>query len=84
MAHMGIPLPDQTILLEDLLPDQKVRLVYKIPILMDRIRLSLSSPQNAGIADLTVIKHQDQVINLARKIMSGERHQGGVTFDCLP
>ncbi|MEC8778104.1 MAG: hypothetical protein VXX28_03660, partial [Verrucomicrobiota bacterium] len=60
------------------------RLVYKIPILMDRIRLSLSSPQNAGIADLTVIKHQDQVINLARKIMSGERHQGGVTFDCLP
>ena len=84
MKHMGVSLPDKTIRLENLNPNQEVRLVYKIPILMDSVSLTLSSPQISKINNLTVIKHQDQVVNLAKKIMSGKRHQGGVTFDCLP
>ena len=84
MKHNGILLPDKTIRLENLNPNQEVRLVYKIPILMDSVNLILSSPQTTKIRDLSVIKHQDQVVNLAKKIMSGKRHQGGVTFDCLP
>jgi hypothetical protein len=51
---------------------------------MDSVSLTLSSPQTTKISELSVIKHQDQVVNLAKKIMSGKRHQGGVTFDCLP
>ena len=84
MKHNGILLPDKTIRLENLNLNQQIRLIYKIPILMDSISLTLSSPQKTGIRDLSVIKHQDQVVNLAKKIMSGKRHQGGVTFDCLP
>jgi hypothetical protein len=84
MKHNGILLPDKTIRLENLNPNQKIRLVYKIPILMDSVSLTLSSPQTTKISELSVIKHQDQVVNLAKKIMFGKRHQGGVTFDCLP
>ena len=84
MKHNGILLPDKTIRLENLNPNQKIRLVYKIPILMDSVSLTLSSPQTTNISELSVIKHQDQVVNLAKKIMFGKRHQGGVTFDCLP
>ena len=84
MKHNGILLPDKTIRLENLNPNQKIRLVYKIPILMDSVSLTLSSPKTTNISELSVIKHQDQVVNLAKKIMTGKRHQGGVTFDCLP
>jgi hypothetical protein len=51
---------------------------------MDEIKLLASTGQKINIEDLLVVHHQDQVINLAKKIMTGKRHQGGVTFACLP
>ena len=83
-AHRGIKLTEKSIRLERMEAGQQVRLVYKIPLLMDEIRLSASTPKKIEIKDLLVVHHQDQVINLARKIMTGKRHRGGVTFACLP
>ena len=83
-THRGVKLSDKSIRLEQLKGGQQVRLVYKIPLLMDEIKLLASSDKNIIIEDLLVVHHQDQVINLAKKIMTGKRHQGGVTFACLP
>ena len=83
-THRGVKLSDKSIRLELLKGGQQVRLVYKIPLLMDEIKLLASSDKNIIIEDLLVVHHQDQVINLAKKIMTGKRHQGGVTFACLP
>ena len=82
--HKGIKLEDKAIKLYDLKTGQKVRLVYKIPIHMDEVKLSISSVQDIEIENILVIHHQDEVVNLAHKVMTGKRHQGGVTFDCLP
>jgi hypothetical protein len=79
-----VKLSDKSIRLEQIKAGQQVRLVYKIPLLMDEIKLLASSDKNIIIEDLLVVHHQDQVINLAKKIMTGKRHQGGVTFACLP
>ena len=51
---------------------------------MDEVKLSISSVQDIEIENILVIQHQDEVVNLAQKVMTGKRHQGGVTFDCLP
>ena len=51
---------------------------------MDEIKLLARTAQKIEIEDLLVVYHQDQVINMAKKIMTGKRHQGGVTFACLP
>ena len=83
-THRGVKLSDKSIRLEQIKGGQQVRLVYKIPLLMDEIKLLASSDKNIIIEDLLVVHHQDQVINLAKKIMTGKRHQGGVTFACLP
>ena len=83
-THRGVKLSDKSIRVEQLKGGQQVRLVYKIPLLMDEIKLLASSDKNIIIEDLLVVHHQDQVINLAKKIMTGKRHQGGVTFACLP
>ena len=83
-THRGVKLSDKSIRLELLKGGQQIRLVYKIPLLMDEIKLLASSDKNIIIEDLLVVHHQDQVINLAKKIMTGKRHQGGVTFACLP
>jgi len=83
-THKEMKLSDKSIRLEQLKAGQQVRLVYKIPLLMNEIKLLASSDKNIEIEDLLVVHHQDQVINLAKKIMTGKRHQGGVTFACLP
>ena len=83
-THRGVKLSDKSIRLEQIKGGQQVRLVYKIPLLMNEIKLLASSNKNIIIEDLLVVHHQDQVINLAKKIMTGKRHQGGVTFTCLP
>ena len=83
-THRGVKLSDKSIRVEQLKGGQQIRLVYKIPLLMDEIKLLASSDKNIIIEDLLVVHHQDQVINLAKKIMTGKRHQGGVTFACLP
>ena len=83
-THRGVKLSDKSIRFEQLKAGQQVRLVYKIPLLMDEIKLLASSDKNIVIEDLLVVHHQDQVINLAKKIMTGKRHQGGLTFACLP
>jgi hypothetical protein len=83
-THRGVKLSDKSIRLEQIKAGQQVRLVYKIPLLMDEIKLLASSDKNIEIKDLLVVHHQDQVINLAKKIMTGKRHQGGITFACLP
>jgi hypothetical protein len=83
-THRGVKLSDKSIRLEQIEAGQQVRLVYKIPLLMDEIKLLASTDKNIEIEDLLVVHHQDQVINLAKKIMTGKRHRGGVTFACLP
>ena len=83
-THRGVKLSDKSIRLDQIEAGQQVRLVYKIPLLMDEIKLLASSDKNIIIEDLLVVHHQDQVINLAKKIMTGKRHQGGITFACLP
>ena len=83
-THRRMKLSDKSIRLEQIKAGQQVRLVYKIPLLMNEIKLLASSNKNIIIEDLLVVHHQDQVINLAKKIMTGKRHQGGVTFACLP
>ena len=83
-THRGMKLSDKLIRLEQIKAGQQVRLVYKIPLLMDEIKLLASSGKNITIEDLLVVHHQDQVINLAKKVMTGKRHQGGITFACLP
>jgi hypothetical protein len=83
-AHRGIKLSDKSIRLDQIEAGQQFRLVYKIPLLMEEIKLLASSDKYITIEDLLVVHHQDQVINLAKKIMTGKRHQGGVTFACLP
>ena len=83
-THKGVKLSDKSIRFEQIKAGQQIRLVYKIPLLMDEIKLLASADKNIEVEDLLVVHHQDQVINLAKKIMTGKRHQGGVTFDCLP
>jgi hypothetical protein len=83
-THRGVKLSDKSIRLEQIKAGQQVRLVYKIPLLMDEIKLLASTDKNIEIEDFLVVHHQDQVINLAKKIMTGKRHQGGVTFAYLP
>ena len=80
----GVDLADKAIVLTDLNADQQVRLVYKLPIIQDDVTLRISSLSDTIIHNLQVFKHQDQAINLTKDIMTGKRHQGGVTFDCLP
>ena len=82
--HRGIKLRDKSIKLEQVQAGQQIRLVYKIPLLMKDIKLLASSDKNIEIEELLVVHHQDQVINLAKKIMTGQRHRGGVSFACLP
>ena len=82
--HRGIKLRDKSIKLEQVQAGQQIRLVYKIPLLIKDIKLLASSDKNIEIEELLVVHHQDQVINLAKKIMTGQRHRGGVSFACLP
>ena len=83
-ASNGIPLADKSIRLSKLHSGQQVRVVYKLPLLLEEVSLGIRSSSGPLIRNLSVYKHQDQTINLAREIMEGRRHQGGVTFDCLP
>ena len=83
-THRGVKLSDKSIKLEQVQAGQQIRLVYKIPLLMKDIKLLASSDKNIEIEELLVVHHQDQVINLAKKIMTGQRHRGGVSFACLP
>lgn len=79
--HGGIKLPGKSSSLSNLKAGQKARLVYKLPLILDEIELQVSASKKLVIEDLQVLRHQDQTINLTKKIMEGKRHQGGVTFD---
>ena len=48
--------------------------VIEITFIVDQVDAS---------TDISAIRHQDQTVNLTRKIMEGKRHHGGVTFDVL-
>ena len=82
--HAGVKLEDKTVALEDIESGKHVRIIYKIPLILDEIAFSIATPEGAvSVSDVAVIRHQDQAINLTRKVMEGKRHQGGVTFDVL-
>lgn len=81
--HQGIKLQNKSSNIAELQQGQKARLVYKLPLILDDMELQISSPNHLVIEDLQVVRHQDQTINLTKKIMEGKRHQGGVTFDVL-
>lgn len=85
LQHDGAELKDAAVSLNDLREGQRVRVVYKLPLILDQLTLTLASNSGtASLENLQVIRHQDQAINLTRGIMEGKRHQGGVTFALLP
>ncbi len=84
-AGNGLRLEDKAVTLKDLHPGQHIRVVYKLPLVLEEVSLGIAAPAGtARIKGLSVFQHQDQTINLAKNIMEGQRHQGGVSFDCLP
>jgi hypothetical protein len=85
LLHDGVVLKDAEVLLDQLGEGQEVRVIHKIPLILDQLSLELATTSGEGmIEELKVIRHQDQAINLTRGIMEGRRHQGGVTFALLP
>ncbi len=78
-------LPQSAVALTELAGGQQIRVVYKIPVILeDVLEVSISTDQGtAKLSQIRVIQHQDQAINLTKGIMSGQRHRGGVTFDIL-
>ena len=85
LLHDGVVLQDASVLLNELEEGQEVRVVHKVPLILEQLSLELVSTSGAGtIENLKVIRHQDQAINLTRNLMEGRRHQGGVTFALLP
>ena len=80
----NVRLPGLTSTLENVSGGKNVRLVYKFPIIMDNVAITISSPGGATeLKDLAVYQHQDMAMNLTRNIWTGERHKGGVTFDVI-
>ena len=85
LLHDGVVLKDAEVSLGQLREGQEVRVIHKIPLILDQLSLEISAISGESkIEELRVIRHQDQAINLTRGIMEGRRHQGGVTFALLP
>lgn len=83
--HAGIELKDKGVILDPLAIGQQVRVIYRVPLILDEVAFTLATAKGvASITDVSVVRHQDQAINLTRRIMQGKRHQGGVMFDVLP
>lgn len=84
VTHRNVILSDRTVTVDRLTPGKYVRIGYRIPLILGPVSFNISA--NAGqvdVKDLKVYLHQEQTINLTKKIMHGTRHRGGVTFDVL-
>jgi hypothetical protein len=80
-----VVLKDAKVSLDQLREGQEVRVIHKIPLILDEVSLEISAISGESkIEELKVIRHPDQAINLTHGIMEGRRHQGGVTFALLP
>ena len=85
LLHDGVALKDAEVLLDQIREGQEVRVIHKIPLVLDKLSLELATTLGEGtVEELKVVRHQDQAINLTCGIMEGRRHQGGVTFALLP
>ena len=83
-THDGIKLPGFGTSLSNLRPGSNVRIVYKFPIIMNRVTFGMVSKKTPMVLEnLQVYRHQDMAVNITRDIWDGKRHQGGVTFDVL-
>ena len=83
-THDGVKLPGLGTSLSNLRPGSNVRIVYKFPIIMNRVTFGMVSKKTPMVLEnLQVYHHQDMAINITRDIWDGKRHQGGVTFDVL-
>jgi len=83
-THDGVKLPGFGTSLSNLRPGSNVRIVYKFPIIMNRVTFDMVSKKTPMVLEnLQVYHHQDMAVNITRDIWDGKRHQGGVTFDVL-
>jgi hypothetical protein len=84
LTHQDLPLKGSLVVLTNLPSHHFVRVVYKVPLVLDKIALRLASRNGAcSFAEMRVYYHQDQAVSLTRNIPDGTRHKGGVTFDVL-
>jgi len=71
-----VRLPELTSTVKNLSGGKNVRLVYKFPVIMDNLAITISSPDGkTALKDLAVYRHQDMAMNLTRGIWTGERHK---------
>ena len=83
-THDGVKLPGFGTSLSNLRPGSNVRIVYKFPIIMNRVTFDMVSKETPMVLEnLQVYHHQDMAVNITRDIWDGKRHQGGVTFDVV-
>ena len=84
LTHQDLPLKGSAVLLRNLPAHHFVRVVYKVPLVLDKMALRLASRNAAcSLAEMRVYHHQDQAVSLTRNVPDGTRHKGGVTFDVL-
>jgi len=84
LSHNGVKLPDFSSSLKHLEAGKNVRVIYKFPIIMNKVDFEIVSRKTPiNLENVHIYRHQDLVVNLTRDIWDGERHKGGVTFDVL-
>ena len=83
-SHDAVKLPGFGTLLKHVEAGKNVRVVYKFPIIMNKVTFEMVSRKRpVMLENVQVYRHQDMAVNLTRDIWDGERHKGGVTFDVL-
>ena len=83
-SHDAVKLPGFGTLLKHVEAGKNVRVVYKFPIIMNKVTFEMVSRKRpVMLENVQVYRHQDMAVNITRDIWDGERHKGGVTFDVL-
>jgi len=60
-----------------------VRLLVRVQIDTDDLRVELASEGMTELRDLRAVRHMEQTAKLKKGVFAGERHRGGVTFDVM-
>jgi len=84
LSHQGCALPGNRVELSNLKAGQKVRITYKVPLVLSNVSLTVSTMRGAvALNDLRVYHQQDMALSTTLGIKRGIRHKNGVSFDLI-